>query len=429
MTQFKVKKHSTSKKALTSYEEIKNIIGQILFGDELSYILDVIINHIERKLPQARASIFLYDEKNNCLLAGAAPSLPENFCQKIHETQLGSASFFKSITVVRDTLCDPLWASHLILAKAYNLRACWSMPILNMKGELLGTFALYYKRTHKPSQKETILIKELVDIVCLAIERDRSAALKKQNEEEIEIHKTNAINSLKYASFGEMAKSVSHEVNNPLAVIVGSVHQMNRIIDSEGNNSEKLKMYTERLIRSVERIEKIVNGLNSIAREASNDPFIKIDAKTVIDDALSVCQERFISSNIKLILSGDLKTPFECRSTQIFQVLVNMLNNSYDAISKSENPWIQIHVFHNDQKIRFEITDSGVGIPMPIVEKIMIPLFTTKVLSRAAGLGLSVSQALIQEHSGKMWYDKSCYHTRFVIELPIEQLPSLKQAA
>ncbi|MDD4973982.1 MAG: GAF domain-containing sensor histidine kinase [Bacteriovorax sp.] len=436
MTQTKTKTNSSGKKALTSYVEIKNIISQILFGEELKSILNVILTHAEGKLPQTQALILLYNENSKCLLFGAAPSLPESFVQKVHGIQIGptagccgSAAYFKSTTVVRDTLSDPLWASYIGLAKEYGLRACWSVPILNMKGELLGTFALYYKKTHKPTQKETILVKELIDIACLAIERERSAILKKESEKEIQIQRTNALNSLKHASVGEMAKNISHEVNSPLAIIRGSVHQMNRIIDQPGDNKVTLRMHTARLERSVVRIEKIVKGLSSLTREASNDPFLKTDARTLIDDALSIFQERFLTSNVRSIVIGELDVLFECRSVQIFQVLISLLDNSYEAISKSENPWILIHVMQYDQKIRLEITDSGNGIPTSIVEKIMVPLFTTKVHSRATGLGLSVSQALIQEHSGKIWYDKSCHRTRFVIELPLEQVSSLKQAA
>ncbi|MDO9184011.1 MAG: HAMP domain-containing sensor histidine kinase, partial [Bacteriovorax sp.] len=263
----------------------------------------------------------------------------------------------------------------------------------------------------------------------LAIERDRSAMLKKESEEEIQNQRTNALNSLKCASLGEMAKNISHEINGPLAVILGSVHQMNRIMDQESTNTEKLKIYTARLDRSVIRIEKIVKGLHSITRETSDDPFIHVQINSVIDEALSFFHERFLSHNIKINLSGDLEAIFECRNTQITQVLVSLLNNSFEAIVGSENPWIQVDTALFGNNIRIEITDSGPGISSEIAEKIMIPLFTTKVLAKATGLGLSISQAFVEEHSGKIWYDQKCQHTRFVIELPIEQMPSLKQVA
>ncbi|MDO9183795.1 MAG: GAF domain-containing protein, partial [Bacteriovorax sp.] len=167
MTRLKSKTNLNHKKTFTSYVEIKNIISQILFGEDLSNILDVILLHLEDKLPKARASILLFDKKNNCLRNIAAPSLPESFCQLIDGIKIGpkvgscgTAAYFKSTTVVRDTFSDPLWATYLEAAKTFNLRSCWSVPILNMKGELLGTLALYYGTPHKPTQAESILVKE-----------------------------------------------------------------------------------------------------------------------------------------------------------------------------------------------------------------------------------------------------------------------------
>jgi signal transduction histidine kinase len=438
MTKSQVTTYSSKKKTLTSYVEIKNIINQILFGEDLKDILEVVAIHLERKLPKTRAAILLFDEKKNCLFNGAAPSLPEEYSQKIDGLMIGpnagscgAAAFYKSTIVVRDTHSDPLWNSHLETAKKYKLRACWSTPILNMKGELFGTFALYYSATHKPTQKEVILVKELCDLVCLAMERDRSAALEKQIQEEIKNQRAYALSSQKLASLGEMAKNIAHEINNPLAIITGSLHQMNRIIEQsiDSHVTNELKLPAVRMNRAVLRIEKIVNGLSSITREASNDKFAKVNAQAVIDTAFLIFQERFSTSEIDFKITGELEAVFECRSTQISQVLVNILNNSFEAISMTANPWIRIHVASYENKIQLEITDSGNGIPFSQVDKIMIPLFTTKANSRAAGLGLSVSQTLVEENYGKIWYDKSCQNTRFVIELPKEQISILKQAA
>ena len=212
---------------------------------------------------------------------------------------------------------------------------------------------------------------------------------------------------------------------------MGSVHQLNRMIENDNIDKEKLSIYNARLNRTVVRIEKIVKGLRSITRESSLDPFKKIKAEDIVDDVLAICKERLSSNGISFKMTGDLDTVLECRSNQISQVLLNLINNSYEAILNDSSAWIQVHVKCFKDSVHFEVTDSGLGIPHAIAEKMMVPLFTTKVLSKATGLGLSISHALIQEHSGKFWYDQSCKHTRFVIELPLEQVQksSIKQAA
>ena len=111
-------------------------------------------------------------------------------------------------------------------------------------------------------------------------------------------------------------------------------------------------------------------------------------------------------------------------STQISQVLLNLLNNAHDAIKElGENPkWIQIDVHKKDEKyIQLSVTDCGHGIPKQHLNKIMQPFFTTKEVGKGTGLGLSISSEIIKNHGGSLTYDAQSKHTRFVIELPMRQ--------
>jgi signal transduction histidine kinase len=274
-----------------------------------------------------------------------------------------------------------------------------------------------------------ILMRELVDIVCLAIERDHSRLLKKQNAEELAEQRVQAMNSLRYASLGEMAGNIAHEINSPLAIISGTIHQLNRIVETEEVSVDKMMLYMHRLNRSVGRIEKIIKGMRSITRDSSQDQFTKVSISSVVEDVTAICSERFKDYNVDLRLTGDLEAMIECRPTQISQVILNLVRNSFEAIEKKENSWIEIRVSRAHDVVRIEVEDCGYGIPTEIVEKLMTPLFTTKKESLATGLGLSISLAFVRDHSGKIWYDKESKHTRFVIELPVEQVSSLKQAA
>ena len=434
MIKAKLKNKPIIKKTYISYLEIREIVSQLLYENDLTSVLNIILLHLEKKIPQARASILLFDEKNSCLRSGAAPSLPKEYTSKIDGLKIGpkvgscgTAAFFKTTIVVRDTWSDPLWESFKDSVKEYDLRACWSLPILNLNGRLLGTFALYYSNPHKPIQKELIIVNELLDLVCMASNKEHSTILQNEKEEKIQREKTSILNSVKQASAVEVVKNISHEINNPLAVIQGSIYQLNRIVENEIISAEKIKLYLGRLNRSSAQIEKIVKGLHTITREVS-DPLGSVSAKMIIDEALFIYQERFIENDIKFLGTGDLNMNFECRPSQLIQVLVNLLNNSFEAISKTENPWIEVKVLGYTDLVRLEITDSGDGIPESVATDIMTPLFTTKVHTKAIGLGLSVSQRLVQEISGNLWYDKSCKNTRFVVEFPTVQSLQAKQA-
>ncbi|MGC9054484.1 MAG: sensor histidine kinase [Candidatus Hydrogenedens sp.] len=99
------------------------------------------------------------------------------------------------------------------------------------------------------------------------------------------------------------------------------------------------------------------------------------------------------------------------------QVIVNILNNSADAIEEVINPEISIKVIEIDNNIRIEIEDNGHGIPEDIQDKIIDPFFTTKEVGKGTGLGLSLSKAIMDIHGGTLELDRNSKKTRFVINL------------
>ena len=106
---------------------------------------------------------------------------------------------------------------------------------------------------------------------------------------------------------------------------------------------------------------------------------------------------------------------------QISQVLLNLFNNSFDAIENSDTKWIKHEVVYLENFARLEISDSGSGIQKALADKIMQPFFTTKPIGKGTGLGLSISRSIIEEHGGKFFLDETCPNTKFIIELPYFQ--------
>ena len=98
-------------------------------------------------------------------------------------------------------------------------------------------------------------------------------------------------------------------------------------------------------------------------------------------------------------------------------MLLNLLNNSYDAVVDQPERWIKVDVLDKNELLEIAVTDSGPGIPAPIAEKIMSPFFTTKPPGKGTGLGLSISSNIMTDHGGSLTVDGSSPHTRFVISL------------
>lgn len=101
------------------------------------------------------------------------------------------------------------------------------------------------------------------------------------------------------------------------------------------------------------------------------------------------------------------------------QVILNLLNNSYDALESLNEKWIEIKLQKNNNKIVISVTDSGEGIPNNISHKIFEPFFTTKEIGKGPGLGLCISKGIIEGYKGNLYLDKSSFNKCFIIELPL----------
>lgn len=229
------------------------------------------------------------------------------------------------------------------------------------------------------------------------------------------------IHSAKMSSLGEMAGGIAHEVNNPLAIINGTASLLVKKIDAGTFDPTKGKAQLNNILNMTERITKIVKGLKSFSRNAELDPYSLISVRSIIDNALSLCTEKFKHLNVQIKTELENELDVECRNTQIEQVLLNLLNNSHDAILNLSEKWIQVTAKEIKDQVQISVTDSGLGIPLEIVTKMMQPFYTTKDVGFGTGLGLSISKGIIENHSGTLTYDPQSKNTRFVISIPKRQ--------
>lgn len=242
-------------------------------------------------------------------------------------------------------------------------------------------------------------------------------------ENEIEKGRLQLIHSSKMAALGEMASGIAHEINNPVAIIVGLSQRILRKIDKEDIPKEKLVETFQRIEDTALRITQIIRGLRSFSRSAENDPFVQESMLKIVNDTIALCNEKLSANNIdfKIITFPDFQ--IFCRPAQIQQVLLNLIGNSIDAISELEEKWIHLGI---DSQVDphfhlVSVVDSGLGIDSQIVDKLMQPFFTTKEVGKGTGLGLSISKGIIEDHRGRLEYNKGQKNTTFVIYLPKQQ--------
>ncbi|MEO5668824.1 MAG: DAHL domain-containing protein [Bdellovibrionota bacterium] len=234
----------------------------------------------------------------------------------------------------------------------------------------------------------------------------------------------------KMSALGEMAGGIAHEINNPLATIKSLSSQISEILSDDPLDKEMLSKMSQSIEKTADRIAKIVQGLRAFSREGSHDNFQPVGVNYLIEDTVSLCQERFKSHEIRLIVEPlAAEVAIEARASEISQVLLNLLNNAHDAIEMRDVKWVTIGAWDEGDSICIHVTDSGDGLAEEVREKIFQPFFTTKEIGKGTGLGLSISLGIIKGHQGILSVDEHHAHTRFIVRLPKHQDPATSTAA
>ncbi len=223
----------------------------------------------------------------------------------------------------------------------------------------------------------------------------------------------------KMTSLVEMSRGVAHEINNPLAIIVGKTSLIRRSLQL-GLDLESCFNHLDRIEQTAFRIGKIISSLRAFSGDASKEPMIFVSIEEVISETLELCQQKLNNNNVELRFDKIDSIEISCRPAQISQILFNLISNASDAVKDQENAWISLETFHKENFLEIAVTDSGPGIKPEIAAKIMQPFFTTKEIGQGTGLGLSIAKGLAEEHGGTLTLDSNSPNTRFVIRLPIE---------
>jgi|GEM_PF-1666664 len=221
-------------------------------------------------------------------------------------------------------------------------------------------------------------------------------------------------------AIGEMAAGIAHEINNPLAIIMGKVHNLKKQVSVlDRTEAVSFEKNITKIEDTILRIKKIIQGLRSFARDSSHEPMSDVTVQTILDDTLALCSEKMSSRGIHLVLQTQ-PAMLKCRPWQISQILVNLLSNAIDALEGRPDGEIEIRTEVSGNKLQIRIYDNGTGIPKEIRNKILDPFFTTKEVGKGTGLGLSISTGLAKAHEGKLYLDeKEASRTCFVLELPL----------
>ncbi|MFP4380694.1 MAG: cache domain-containing protein [Candidatus Sumerlaeia bacterium] len=221
--------------------------------------------------------------------------------------------------------------------------------------------------------------------------------------------------SEKLASIGRLAAGIAHEINNPLGAVVTMSHLLREKIGQEQDDIEDLDL----IIRETSRVSEIVKGLLDFSREMPSEKR-PVDMTEVIESTLKLIQgdKSFRHIDIQKELPPEGLPLVYADRNQMQQVLINISLNACQAMP--EKGLLKVRAYEENQRLKIEIRDTGVGIPEENLGKIFEPFFTTKAAEKGTGLGLSVTYGIIDKHGGHIEVDSTVGEgTTFTIVLPL----------
>lgn len=225
-------------------------------------------------------------------------------------------------------------------------------------------------------------------------------------------------------ALGEMANGIAHEINNPLTIILARTRGHQKRLNEQFPISEKMKSDLQIIISTCLRISRIVNSLLALSSDASSEPIKRVPLADVINNTLDLTKERLHHTKIKIHLKIDESINIDCRPSQISQALLNLIQNSIDALARHEieSKWIEVESQLDGDHVAIIVIDNGKGINLKITEKIMTPFFTTKDATKSMGLGLSLAHSIAVNHNGHLIHSTHSNNTKFVLRIPLRQL-------
>ena len=163
------------------------ILEMVAKGNSLAEILDSLCRLVEAQAGDVLASILLADGDH--LRHGCAPSLPKAYTDAINGTVIGpsagscgTAAYRGEPVIVEDIATDPLWADYRDLALSHSLCACWSTPVFSSQGEVIATFAMYYRERRRPTQRDQEVIDQITHLAGAAIQQKLAEEKLKRSE-------------------------------------------------------------------------------------------------------------------------------------------------------------------------------------------------------------------------------------------------------
>jgi signal transduction histidine kinase len=384
---------------IRTISKISSLINSSL---DIGEVLNNSLAAVEQFIEVETSSIFELDttsgELSFCCARGTGAEKLQELRLKIGEGIAGCVAQTEKALIVTDAHQDPRFLATFDGITGFTTRSILCVP-LKAKNRLIGVLELLNKTDGTDFDEEDLdIVSILANQIGIALENAR--LYKKIQEkllvavEELKFTQSKLLQSERLAALGKLAHGVAHEVRNPVAIIGGMAHLLNKKIQASAPGHELLR----EIQGAVARLERMVDEIESFTRIPAPHP-TPSDISGVIQTALAPFTEQLKSLGISLTLQVPAELPPIPLDVHLMgQVLHHLIENSLEAMPLGGS--LSLTVALEPKSLKISLQDTGSGIPAETLPLIFDPFFSTK--PRGTGMGLTVAHRLIAEHKGEI---------------------------
>jgi len=249
-------------------------------------------------------------------------------------------------------------------------------------------------------------------------ERKRAEELARQQQEKLQL-------TSRLVTMGEMASTLAHELNQPLAAIASYNTGCLNKLESGSYTREELTNALAKLGVQAQRAGRIIRRVHDFVRKSEPKRTL-CDLAEIIDDSFGFIEPEARKRNIRIVreIQG-MRPELMVDQVMLEQVLLNLMRNAIEAMSAMgglppERRRLTIKLAQLEDQMEIRVIDRGPGMPREVQEKLFTPFFSTK--PDGMGMGLNICRSIIEFHHGRLWVEDTPEGgTTFVITIPIRQ--------
>ena len=278
-----------------------------------------------------------------------------------------------------------------------------SLPLMS-DSATFGALTLYDQQPNAFNERTVEQFTELADNLAYGVIALRTRAERSRAEHALREAQAELAHVTRVMTMGELAASIAHEINQPLAAVVTNANACLRWLTGPIPNLDEARAAVARIARDGNRASDVIGRIRALVKKSATEQ-AHLDINEVIQEVLGLIQTEIRKNEVVLRrkLAPDLPRILGDR-VQLQQVILNLMMNGIEAMSavtdRSRDLLIRSCRYESD-KVLIAVQDSGTGLETESLDHLFTAFFTTK--PKGMGMGLAISRSIIEAHGGKLW--------------------------